>query len=789
MVNNLQQATQRIQQARTQLQTRLQESKQARESLERAKQKLPERVSQRALRTGGIRERLRRGQIAKVEQKIEAQKGQVREFEKGLTEFERTQLKPAEAEIRRVQEFNRAVKLVQQAQDKGSFALGALAFQGEGLASELARDVVKRRNLATQDLTKAVREFERANPTEKLIVDWKNLSIKGVESGSFGQSLSVKQFNIKVGQLPGQLQTLDPSQQLTKIPELSRSEKISQVIEESPVLRRISKPSIVVEDIRRISPTTGNILFGDPELKVTSFVVPIPFTPTQRFIGFPKTQVLGTIEREGELAKIKLLTRTDRLNLFGEPIPTIKPTFAISGGVVVPKEISPGVQRGFIFGAEKGKPVDIKPFFGASVGERLGEARIVKEIDFLKVKAPIGRGSLVRSRTLTEEGIKKETTAIILKRGNTGEEIFFKIIGGKPSVRISKKGVEGLIIRDPSIRGRIFEIVKETKDGVKVLAPSGVKKTPLKLTFQEEKVISEAIVSQVKATEKPLVVTKVTKPTEVSGLLPLVSLRQPSISPFGDVVSDVSRIRITGRTTQDFFLQPQARELDITKQPTILDIAPSKIKVEDRIKLLDLVSQKDLQKERGRLKQQTKQVSKLKLSEIQVLRLDQVPRQAQRQQLFLRLLSRQVTRQRTPTPTTTPTPRPTTPRPKIPKVPTPFSNIFRQIAKGEIKGEIDIKVRKGGKDIKIGEARTPQEAKEILKERLLETLRASGFAERGGKKIDLGFLGEGFRKSKTDPLRVVEIKRKRIKKKEVSKEAQEIQFFRKTKSSKNLFGF
>ena len=82
-------------------------------------------------------------------------------------------------------------------------------------------------------------------------------------------------------------------------------------------------------------------------------------------------------------------------------------------------------------------------------------------------------------------------------------------------------------------------------------------------------------------------------------------------------------------------------------------------------------------------------------------------------------------------------------------------------------GQFKVKVRKGGKDIKIGEETTLLAAKELLLTRLKTTLRASGFVERDEKRIDLGFLEEGFRRSKKEPKRVVEIRKKRIKRKEI----------------------
>lgn len=77
-------------------------------------------------------------------------------------------------------------------------------------------------------------------------------------------------------------------------------------------------------------------------------------------------------------------------------------------------------------------------------------------------------------------------------------------------------------------------------------------------------------------------------------------------------------------------------------------------------------------------------------------------------------------------------------------------------------GFYDVFVRKKGKDIKIGEKRTKKEAKSFLETNLDETLRASGFLEKGGKKVIPKSLGADFRRSKKDPWRIIEKRSKRL---------------------------
>jgi len=89
-------------------------------------------------------------------------------------------------------------------------------------------------------------------------------------------------------------------------------------------------------------------------------------------------------------------------------------------------------------------------------------------------------------------------------------------------------------------------------------------------------------------------------------------------------------------------------------------------------------------------------------------------------------------------------------------------------------GEFDVYTRKFGEDKQIGTAKNKPSAKQLLRKYLDQTLRASGYVERGGKKVPLD-MGRGYRKSKQDPLRVVEKRSRRLKS---QSEINEIQAFK-----------
>jgi hypothetical protein len=118
----------------------------------------------------------------------------------------------------------------------------------------------------------------------------------------------------------------------------------------------------------------------------------------------------------------------------------------------------------------------------------------------------------------------------------------------------------------------------------------------------------------------------------------------------------------------------------------------------------------------------------------------------------------------TPTPRTTPRPRP-----RPPETPTGIKPIkFSFDTKEEKKkiGEEDlfeVFVKKKGQDISVGEFKTKFEAREKLFKTIRTEIRASGFIEKEGKKIRTDTFGTEFTPSKVDKFRIVEPKRRRIK--------------------------
>jgi hypothetical protein len=137
------------------------------------------------------------------------------------------------------------------------------------------------------------------------------------------------------------------------------------------------------------------------------------------------------------------------------------------------------------------------------------------------------------------------------------------------------------------------------------------------------------------------------------------------------------------------------------------------------------------------------------------------------------------------------TPKEQQPKPKIkppfrfiPKLPLPTKKI-KKSSKEVLSDMFEIFTRKAGKDIKIGEAETQQEAQSRLTKELRTSLRASGFIERKGQKVEVSNLfGGEFAPSKKDIFRVVQRREKRL---STRPEVSEIQSFkRRSKKQKWL---
>lgn len=121
-----------------------------------------------------------------------------------------------------------------------------------------------------------------------------------------------------------------------------------------------------------------------------------------------------------------------------------------------------------------------------------------------------------------------------------------------------------------------------------------------------------------------------------------------------------------------------------------------------------------------------------------------------------------------PTPNRTKKETPSRSPPKI-TVKYPPAKLFglpkeKEETKKSIEELFEAFVRKGGKDVKIGEFGTLKEAESSLFKNIRQNIRASGIVTKGGEKVKLNLFGTEFTRSKKDSFRIVEPRSRRIKK-------------------------
>lgn len=225
-----------------------------------------------------------------------------------------------------------------------------------------------------------------------------------------------------------------------------------------------------------------------------------------RTIPKPQTTFLATAERTPSGTVVKVI---------GETTGERKPVSFIGQEVVQPigKKIISGA-KGITFRAEdifvlpSTKPItrltDIKPFISVSVGEKVGKAKVVKQLQDVRVTEELAGGTIVRSRTITKAGEQRDVLGLISKVSPKQPDVTFQF-GGQPTLKVSKEGVK-LKIQEVDVRGFVFRIPSKAKPdtGVQFQAPADIKKTPLTLTFQEQQAVTRIVSSARKASQESL---------------------------------------------------------------------------------------------------------------------------------------------------------------------------------------------------------------------------------------------------------------------------------------------
>lgn len=399
---------------------------------------------------------------------------------------------------------------------------------------------------------------------------------------------------------------------------------------------------------------------------------------------------------------------------------------------------------------------------------RLGKVDISKRVKRLELLEPRFLGRRIKRAEVVSQ----------FERVKKGKEL--DIFKGQLTFKDVTKPLARAIGDTPLMKGKIIRIKEPIVIGeglgVKTLRPSlpKVKRTPFARTFQEQVKPTVILPVPKQPTPKPISL----KPVDVmkkNGKLGLLSGVSARVSPRPDssIVSDFARGfevgGITGKiTAEETRKLVGEKEVELLKEEQLRKLATQQKQL---FKELEVEQVKSLQLPTQKLVQEPI----LKQKPLQILGVKQRLETIQKQKPLLVkpfLVGAKIKRPVRPT-----RPKPTPP----PILSPPLSSLAQRLAKKVEKEPeaFEIFARKAGKDIKVGKAKTEQEAFKLLKEKLKGTLRASGFVKKGGKKVRPPILLNGeFRKSKEDPLRVVQKKTKRL---GTFGETKEIQFFRKGK--------
>lgn len=544
-----------------------------------------------------------------------------------------------------------------------------------------------------------------------------------------------------------------------------------------------------VQEVRESQPT-GVLSLNTPSL----ILIGATSSPSSlaKPITEPKVKLVGTIERKEGGSIINLIQRTEGSNQYGI-------------GTVYVKDMGEStlqLGKGFRFEAESGyklpntkvvKLKNVNPEVTLGAGKEIGKATKIKEVGEIKYvregqlnlgknskivnefnkkileKNDAGIGSLVKGKvgdiSKTKKGLRVDfgdTTDIfaLASKKVEGADPFYEIVGGKPVVRIYKKGGIKYVVKNPSIKGKLYEVLPEEDSVIKFMQPSGTKKTPLELTFQEQQgvvVLSKAL-SKAKAPKISKGVKEIS--TGSTGLYTLyntqsngnigyssLSFRLSSWtdnllssiytrgtfgrgfnkgSKFSASAEESTNVEYSPSTQSSIPLSTQSfRESEKTSSPQSVEL-----KVIENLKEPIISTPKSGEN------------LKEKLVQTPLLVQPQITQQKQKSIVY-------------PTtnipPTTNFRNKPKVEEIIIPETESKINNKRDTV----IEGEFESFGRRKGIDRSLGKFQTEKKAKEALKEFQTKGLGASGFITQRGKRIKID-LGTGFRQSKVEPDRVVQ---------------------------------
>ncbi len=483
-------------------------------------------------------------------------------------------------------------------------------------------------------------------------------------------------------------------------------------------------------DVRTPQTTYTQSLFGkligrEPKLVVLSRGQTYITQPLANIFGLPTKvdkpylAVSGRVGVKGDLVNLKLY------KIGG------KETELLKEGISQLPKTEQYLWKSLVEKTKTGVPIKYSDISKYVSEEDLLSRGIIKQIDFSK----IGTG---RTTTLSQTGtITRPIKEFELGAGTFKIQTGFKDITKPLSRAVGKIPTqEGVLIRYPVI-------TPETDTGVKVFLGGGKKS-------------SKQFLEQLYKLEKPVPITK-----------PVIKIPSPTIKP-EVIIKDTTRglpsmVGGTGLVTSEYWGTGQYEVTEGSSQ-TFLPSVISESRVDVGFKIIPLVdvTQKydvglktDVMLKTDVLtKSILKEQTKVQQKEIQALK----PLQTLKTQQLLKTqqVTKQILKQTTKTQQKQ---KPKPPKPKVPIKPIITIGIpSKPKPKKKIEEDgFEIYRKTKGKPELIGIETEESRAFKKLKKGLKETLSASGWVEKAGKKIDVGgWVGGEFRKAKRSEVILVQ---------------------------------
>jgi len=831
--------------ARIQIKQKRADILRTKEQLERAKKGLPSRTSQQALRKqySGLQGREYRRKILGAEQKIGSRIKDVKGYETDIRTYEREQIEPVEAQVAHYEHQQSAFETAKKLHQSGH--IFPLNYIDDSLVRGYLAEMRQDQRFAQESFQRQIGEIEATLPEgEKLVVDFKNMRIEGVESAGLGQSFSVEQYNLKVDEFNRDLTTMpeikdiqlsttrlnDRTNQIktnAKITGLGVIDSLfpsvsAKALSSSTALdnygyisnrssvgnlpsKNLSIPSRV-DNLGDNRTGVGKFLLGIKEgfqgsvtgLAIASPEIPVVTASTiygqasPTLVGFQTPGEFAKIERAGissEKFRQTLIGQYDPLGREGLGKNVRAPTTKLD--LFLQERRGADLPYGLESTPERVSGQEFSPFFAHMyIGRLVGETPLGKRVSQrVDPTGKIGRtfGPIVAELPKALFFAPAFSTGAAVKGKTTTQKQITKTRFSDLGKELEKEGSKRISKADVELDLRFKKEGNVLKEKTTYEKVQDFKKIveDLKDKTPKERLQAKKFLEDTYGKEEFNKIAKEFLAQEGFSATPTQVRTAPT-----DIIIDIQgnlrnipRVDILTATTTKKDISPNV--LTIDKQKSILE-------VEDFVTLdskpkqaqVNILGLKTPQITRQLTAQTTQQLQQPKFD----LGLKQTTTQTTAQAPALKLLETLKTSQKSKTQqvfkqTTKKKTKTTSP------IKVPLGSPAQKAVKTLIGGTgFKIFARKGGEDIEIGETQTLGGAKELLTKKLKSGLQASGFIKRkGGEKLsfaELGGLGPEFRISKKDLFRVVELKQKRLRKATTGKD---IQFFRKQKKNKGLF--